>query len=175
MRQINLLPSELKPSKQADLVIKKAEKLFIGLLIAYLIILGAAYTSENYLNRKLNNFKDRKTVLSNELKSLANVESSTVYIRDRVEKYNLLSNKDIEFQNLMNFEKSQLFFPPDSKVSTIGIEENSISYQVSITNIESFSNLLDSLVKSSIYKEIFLSAISYKENVGYSFGLTMSF
>jgi hypothetical protein len=175
MRQINLLPSELKPSKQVSLVVKKAEKFFVGLLIIYLIMLGTAYVSKIYLDKKLNEGKERKSVLSNELKSLANVESSTVYIRDRVEKYNSLLNKDIELQNLKYFDKSYSFFPSDSKVRSIGIEENNISYSVSVTNLASFSHLLDSLVKSNLYKEIVLSDISYKENEGYLFNLIMSF
>lgn len=175
MRQINLLPSELKPSKQVSILVKKNEKYFIVLLIIYLVLVGGAYFSNNYLNTKLKESQDKKTLLSNELKSLANVETSTVYIRDRVEKYDTLSNKDIELQNLKYFDESYSFFPPDSVVTTIDIVENKITYSVSVTNLASLSSLLENLAKSGFYKEIYLSALSYSQGGGYSFNLLLSF
>lgn len=175
MRQINLLPPELKPSKQASVLIKKAEKFFIGLLLVYLFLMGAAFAYKQYLDKDLGEYKDKKSVLSNELKSLVNVETSTVYIRDRVGKYKALSNRDIEFTNLKLFESSHQYFAPDSKITLIDISENNISYAVSVTNLASFSRLLEGLVKSGLYKEIALIGLTHAEDGSYKFGLTMSF
>ncbi len=175
MRQINLLPSELKPSKQAGLLVKKAEKLFVILLIIYLIMLGTAFVSKNYLTKKLSEVRDQKSVLSNELKSMVNIETSTVYIRDRIEKYKTLSDKDIELANLRFFEDSHSYFPIDSEIKSVDITENNILYSVSVANISSFSYLIHGLMESGIYKEILLSGLSYGKDEGYSFDLVMSF
>lgn len=175
MRQINLLPSELKPSKQANILVKKAEKTFILLLVVYLILLGAAFAAERFLVSKLNEVKERKTVLSNELKSLVNVETATVYIRDRIEKYNTLTDKDIELTNLINFEKSLSYFPSDVLISSIEISENSITYSVSVNNLPSLSKFLDGLIRSELYKDAVLSGLAYRLDQGYSFDLVMSF
>lgn len=175
MRQINLLPSELKPSKQAGILIKKAEKNFILLLVVYLLVLGALFASERFLENKLNEVKDRKTVLSNELKSLVNVETATVYIRDRIEKYNSLTNKDIELTNLKNFEKSLSYFPGDASISSIDISENSITYSVSVNSLPSLSKFLDGLIRSELYKDATLSGLTYRLDQGYSFNLVMLF
>jgi hypothetical protein len=175
MRQINLLPPELKPSKQAGILIKKAEKFFISLLLVYLFLMGAAFAYKQYLDKGLGEYKDKKSVLSNELKSLVNVETSTVFIRDRVGKYKTLSNRDIELTNLKLFESSHQYFASDSKITSIDISENNISYAASVTNLASFSRLLDSLVKSSLYKEVALIGLTRSEDGSYKFGLTMSF
>jgi len=175
MRQVNLLPSELKPSKQVGLQIRKAEKLFISLLILYLIMLGTSFISKNFLATKLKEAMDRKSILSNELKSLVNIETSTVYIRDRIEKYNTLSDKNIELTNLKLFEDSYSYFPLDAQTESINILENNISYNISVTNISSFSHLINGLKGSGIYKEILLSGLTYRIDKGYSFSLVMSF
>ncbi len=175
MRQINLLPSELKPSKQIGLLVKKAEKFFIILLVIYLIILGAGFSLKYFYDKKLSEYNERKSVLSNELKSLVNVETATVYIRDRVEKYKKLSNKDIELTNLKLFEESHSYFPADSMISSIQIAENNISYSVSVTNLYSLSRFLEGLIESGLYKEVVLSGLSYTADKGYSFNLAMSF
>lgn len=175
MRQINLLPPELKPSKQASELIKKAEKFFISLLLVYLFLMGASFAYQQYLNKDLDGYKDKKSVLSNELKSLVNVETSTVYIRDRVSKYKTLSNRDIELTNLKLFENSHQYFSPDSKISLINISENNISYSVSVTNLASFSHLLEGLVKSGVYKEITLMGLTRLDDGSYKFSLTMTF
>ncbi len=175
MRQINLLPPELKPSKQVGLLLKKAEKFFIGILLVYLFLMGAAFAYKQYLDKDLVQYKNKKTMLSNELKSLVNVETSTVYIRDRVQKYKMLSNKDVEQTNLKLFEEAHQYFPTDAKITLIDISENNISYSVTVANLASFSRLITGLTQSDLYKEITIAGLTLSEDGSYKFSLVMSF
>lgn len=175
MHQINLLPSELKPDKKVGLIIKKAEKYFVVLLVIYLILLGSAYFLKESLNKSLIDYQAKKTESINELKGLVNVETSTVYIRDRADKYRKLKDKDIELTNLNLFETSHSVFPPDSKINKVEISENNISYDVSVTSLASFSRIINGIVESGLYKEITLSPITHKAEGGYEFNLKMDF
>lgn len=175
MRQINLLPNELKPNKRADLAIKKTEKLFITVLIIYVVLAGTALGAKYYLDGKLKKLQAEKQNLSAELKSLTSIETSTVYIRDRVEKFKTLENKDIERLNLDNFNKSYSLFPADANIQNIQISENSITYSVNVQSTPSFSSILKKLAESGLYKNIMLSAVTYSQDKGYSFNFSMTF
>jgi len=175
MRQINLLPTDLRPTKKLSLAIKKAEKVFIGLLVIYIITLTSAYFADSLLTKKFQEFSDKKNELSNELKSLAKVETSTVYIRDRIEKYYKLTDKDIELTTLNLFEDSHQNFPPDAIITLVDISEKNINYSVSVTDVVSLTSILDGLSDSKLYKDINISSLGYQEGKGYSFFLTLTF
>src|SRR3972149_7285982 len=168
MRQINLLPTDLRPTKKLSLAIKKAEKVFIGLLVIYIITLTSAYFADSLLTKKFQEFSDKKNELSNELKSLAKVETSTVYIRDRIEKYYKLTDKDIELTTLNLFEDSHQNFPPDAIITLVDISEKNINYSVSVTDVVSLTSILDGLSDSKLYKDINISSLGYQEGKGYS-------
>lgn len=175
MRQINLLPTELKPDKMRGVALKKAEKVFIAVLITYLIAVGASVGALYFFRNKLQILEQQKTSLSSELNSLAAVETSTVYIRDRVEKYNKLEGKDVEKVNLEKFEKVFLNLPSTATVSNVNILENTVTYSVSVPTTDAFSLLLSKLIESEEYKNITLMGLGYSQDKGYSFQLSIDF
>jgi len=175
MRQINLLPTEFRPGRQVNLAVKKAERVILALLGIYIIVAVAALAATYYLGKKLKTINVEKQALSAELKGLPSVENSTVYIRDRVTKYKLMENKDIEMKNYGKFNESLAFLPADAKITDVSISGNSVTYSVGVGSVQSFSYVLKQLADSQIYKDILVSGISYRQNEGYVFNLAMSF
>lgn len=175
MRQINLLPFESRPDHKTNIAVKNTEKILIILLVVYVVIAGSALGASYYLKDKLKKLTDQKQTLSSDLKDLSTVENSTVYIRDRISKYDQLGDINIELENYNDFNKTQSLFPSDAKVDTVAINENSITYKVEVLQVQSFSDILNRLVDSKVYKNITVSNINYSQEGGYSFNLTMNF
>ena len=175
MRQINLIPYESRPDRKVSLAVNKSEKILIILLLVYALIAGAALGATYYLKSKLNKLTQEKQSLSADLTSLSSVENSTVYVRDRVSKYNQLGDINIAMKNYADFNKTFNVFPSDAKVDTVSIKDNAITYKVNVNGVQSFSDVLNRLVDSQIYKDISLSGITYNDGEGYSFILSMNF
>src|SRR4030042_5896775 len=102
MRQINLLPSEIKPSKQFGIAVKKAAKNLVVFFIIYLFLLSASIGLVYYFNGKIKELAETKANLSAQIKSLSNIETSTINIRDRVVKLERIQGRDLENVGLMN-------------------------------------------------------------------------
>lgn len=175
MRQINLLPQELKPNKRVGILVRKAEKYFIASILIYVLLLVSVFVAKNYLNNKLEELVDKKSELSGELKSLVAVETSSVYIRDRVAKYVLIKDRNIEKTNVDNFEKIMSFLPTDASVKSVEIKDRNIAFQISIKENYQLTKFLNDIVSLNIYKQINIQNLSYVEETGYSLDLQLTF
>ena len=175
MRQINLLPDELKPSKNFATGIKKLEKYFVVVLLLYILALGVSIGSIYFLNQKADELLLKKQSLSSELKSLTDIETSSVYIRDRVDKFKTLPERDTENFTLSNFDKVYNLLPDSTQIRDVIINKNNITFAVSVGNINLFSELLEKIMDFGIYKEIKMSGLTFTSDRGYTFNLDMTF
>lgn len=175
MRQINLLPTELKPSRKLSLAFKRVEKYFIFFIAVYLLLIAASIGSIYYLNNKLKDLQVEKTSLSSELKSLTSVETSTVYIRDRVQKYLEIKDKDIEKEGLDLIRGIIPNLPANVNMSDFSITENHISFSASSADSYGLSKFLEMITNSDKFSDASILGLSYTKDEGYSFSVSLNF
>ena len=175
MRQINLLPSDLKPGKKVKLAVKRGEKYFISVVIIYLILLSGSVFYIFRLDKTQKSLVAEKNSLSSEVKSLSNVETSTVYIRDRVDKYTTITDKDIELNNLDRFERLSSQLLPSIELSDAKISDNEATFSVVAVNTFSLTYFVNKIIEMDLYKNIYLSDISYTKGKGYIFNVSINF
>jgi len=175
MRQINLLPSDQKPGKKVWQILKKYEKYFVILVILYITFVSVSVYYILELGKEQKELTREKSALSSEIKSLSNIESSTVYIRDRVNKYRNIPGRGVELDNLNRLEQLNLILTPSIVMENIEILDNSLKFDVEIKDTQNLVYFLNKIVEANLYKNITLSTIAYSENVGYKFGLNLDF
>ena len=174
MRQINLLPAEFKPGRKISDAVKKLEKPFIFFLVIYLISLGGSIAFSKYIQNKFDELNSQKRSLSEELKSLTEIESATVYIRDRVEKYKSIPQRDTEMKTLEDFDHLYSVLPEESSVGAVNISNNTAVFSVALPNTPVFIEFLDILTSSEIYKDALLTSLSFSQDRGYQFNLALT-
>ncbi len=169
MRQINLLPHELKPDKKLGIAVKKVQKYLIAVIIMYIIAISGYFISLEYLKGNKEKRDTQKTMLSSQIKSLTAVETSAVAIRDRAQKYSKLQNRNIEKTGLLYFEDIYKFLPASTFVDGVRIAENELSFNASVSDTVSLLYIFDAFSEYSEFKKITISEISYNPEGGYSF------
>lgn len=175
MRQINLLPEESKPQKRVKVAFKRTEKFLLMFLAVYLLLVGISSAVIYFYNNKLTELQNEKTVLSEELKSLTKVETSLVYIRDRVEKFNTLTDKDRELTGLQMLNDIDAALVGEDSLSDILVSDSSVTFAVNVASSGSFSNAIGVMSQLPGAKSLLLTSISYKEDGGYSFGVELNY
>lgn len=170
MRQINLLPNELKPSRKFSIALKRAGKVFMVFLLVYFLVVGASYGFIYYLSSTFKNLQTKKISLSSELKSLTSVETSTVYVRDRIEKFNQLEERNVEKTGLEIIDEIIKNIPANTNISNINISENNLSFSVAASDISGLSKMIEIIENSGKFTDVSLVGLSYDKERKYSFG-----
>jgi len=175
MRQINLLPSELKPSKQFGIALRKAIKYLVVFFVFYLLLLSAGIGTIYYFNARLKDLTESKATLSAQIKSLSNVQTSVINIRDRVNKLESINVRDLEITGLSDIGELYKTFPVTSKITDVTFSDNAVSFSVSAPDTAVLIYIMDKLTTAGFYKEITLSDVTYKKETGYVFYLSAVF
>ena len=175
MRQINLLPSELKPSKQFGIALRKSIKYLVIFFILYLVFASAAIGTIYYFDGKLKELTESKATLSAQVKSLSNVQTSVINIRDRVSKLETIKGRDFEITGLSDMSILYKNLPVNSKITDITISGKSVSFTVSAPDTALFIYIMDKLVTSELFNDMIVSGINYTKDVGYMFYISAIF
>jgi hypothetical protein len=175
MRQINLLPSELKPSKQFGIALRKAIKYIVVFIIFYSVLVSAGMGTVYYFSGRLKDLTENKATLSSQIKSLSNVQTSVINIRDRVSKLEKIDNRDIEIAGLSDVGELYNIFPVTSKITNVTVSDNVVSFSISAPDTAVLMYVMDKLTTAGFFKKITLSDIIYKKETGYVFFLTAVF
>ncbi|MCX7928278.1 MAG: hypothetical protein N2558_01165 [Patescibacteria group bacterium] len=172
MKNINLLPEDLKPNsyaKRVNFFLKKLSIVFLVFLICIFLLGGFFYAFLVYQNRLL---YSKIQNLRSEVVALEYVEQRVFLIKDRLSKIsNILSFRNFytvkeNFQNILNQ------IGQDLQITRFELKANEINLEVNFRDIAESEKFVTYLKKSGGYMAIILR--EYDSNLD-SFGYKASY
>lgn len=168
-RKINLIPGELKMSRQVATLIKKLNKISIVLLITSLI--GATVYVSGYLyfaaevkktNQKIDDIK-------NEISNLEKNEQMLVFAKDRLSKMKSIDNLGTAKSSFDNFNPiiGYLNLNPDVTYSEIDFDVKKVQSTFISQNSQALTNFLRFIEELRLFSKIWATDIGYNPSSGF--------
>lgn len=167
MRDINLLPVDLSPSRKVYKLAAVVKRVDMILLAVFLVVLVLGIGLVEYFKSQINSSVARQQVLTTNIQNLQSTEQKVFLIKDRVEKIQTVFNmpdRVAEFENINTVLNN---LPDNVSVYSVAIDSSRTEFSVLSQDSLSMARFLDSLVASGYYKNFTLNGFVFSPDRGY--------
>jgi len=166
MKEINLLPEELKPKTYAIKLSKNLRKAAIyGLVVffIFLVVLGGASLALDFRNSTL---LKTEMDLKNQVQTYEATEQRLILVKDRLGKIDTVLTAENTSSGIDSLELISNNLPPNVILSKADIETDHINVLFSTDTSQNISNLYSAL-EGMKFTQVSLLAFNYNTEVGY--------
>lgn len=172
MKDINLLPEELKPKSYAIKLSKNLRRYsFLGLIIFViaLMVMGGIQIALTIRQRSLDN---KKNTLESQIKALEATEQKLVLVKDRLGKIEKILSTDETSTSVDAFSLFANNLPEGVSIESVSIDKKSAIVSLKTDSSQNLSRLFG-VISSIGYKKVILTSFSYNIDTGYKFDVSI--
>ena len=168
-RKINLIPGELKMSRQVAALIKKLNKISIVLLITSLIGATVYISGYFYFATEVKRTNQKIDDIKNEISNLEKNEQMLVFAKDRLSKIKAIDNLGTAKSSFDSFAPviNYLGSNPDVTYSEIDFDTKKVQSTFLSQNSTALSNFLKYIEESKLFPKIWATDIGYNPSSGF--------
>jgi hypothetical protein len=173
MKDVNLLPEELKPKTYARGFARKLRKVAFFLILAsfgVFVLMTFSFAALIWREKSIVAYK-------NSLISQARVyeasEQRLVLASDRLHKIGNILNSDNFFPLILVYKSIQAVLPENVNIDSVEVKDGVLQVVFSAERSKDLSNLFSILAGLEL-KNVFLKSFSYTPDVGYKVAITIA-
>ena len=171
MAEINLLPIDLSNQKgtlkQADSV-KKLIIVASGFFLTF-VILGIGLIL--FFSNQLDSSMARQSSLTQQIKTLENVEQKLILVKDRLTKINIAQAEVNATLKLETLNQILSTLPANVTLDQFTISTSSTLFTVTSKDSLGMATFLNKLVSGGLYKNVSLANFEFTPDAGYSISM----
>lgn len=173
MKEINLLPVELKPKSIVLHISKILRDISIFGFILFVFFTLAVASLVIYYSTEAKKYETRIENLKTQVKSLEKTETRLVLTKDRLSKIKQIFQMPNLDQEVSKLESLMNFLPQSAKISDIKLSLGKIELSLAVSTNSDLTALLALLTAEGMFQKIEVSSFSFKPNLGYQLSFVL--
>jgi len=165
MRDINLLPQELKPKGYAIKLSRSLRKIGVVFLVVFLIVSIFAAGSFAILSIRIRDSNNRQSKLKTEIRAQEQTEQKLILVQDRISKVTSILSSGDSREEVGVLKDVISILPPEMAITKVNLTDSKAEITVFATSSLYLTRFLAQVINSN-YQNIELVSFSYRDALG---------
>ncbi len=176
MKEINLLPKDIKPKESTLRFLHRLKSLNIVVFVLLVIVVSVNVSVSYLYENKIKESTSIQNGLKRDIKTLEETEKKIVLIKDRLNKLSLVENHHFAQNTYYDFQGiSRIFKNAQAHISNYNFEKDGVNIQVNCFSYRCINQLLAEISVNGVFKNVQIASFSFSKKNGFSITVMLNY